>query len=634
MSAVLSATPDEAAPLLSVCMIVKNEEANLARALASAAGLDAELVVVDTGSTDGTVEVALRAGARVLHFPWIDDFSAARNFAFAAARGRWLLVLDADEELSAELRARVSGVLEQSAAGAIRVPVSNVDERGGLRMRAPSVRIVRGGRGYAYEGRVHEQIETSLTRAGGAIEDAELPLVHHGYTPAEDARKQRPERNMRLLVAAQEAAPSDPRHWHYLGLQHAIAGDHEAAALWFERMLAEHPEHELAGWSASQLASIRLSERALGAAWEAARRGGEARLGRVPSLLSLGEITLRDGDARAALACAAALAKLPAQVVGDCERRREATTILHARATAAEAEAEGGNARPAYGVLVRAVKKQPEDAGLADALVKMAERLDASGRANVTAAKDASGARSVIAAGMGTFVRRRAFAHALTLGEAQDVRNEYFAQALWRCGRVEEAREVLVSFGESAAAQLLVCALEVGEHGGEDARAMERALAWMPPKAAEAASHVVARRRVPQELAWLVLSWMEAAIGLRSDAVAERLALSLPGTASESRATHALLRYEGGEPMDALRIALTCAEEPDACEVIGLVAHESGDMAASAAMLSRRARAGDVSVRLALRGSAALRALGDRAAAERLLELGRASRPHAPSLHR
>ena len=161
------------APLLSICMIVKNEEKNLARALASTTGLDAELVVADTGSTDGTVEVALRAGARVVTFPWVDDFSAARNFCFASARGRWLLVLDADEELTEGLRSEIARVLEASHAGALRLPVCNVDDRGALRMRAPSVRLVRSGRGYAYEGRVHESIESSVTRAGDEIEDVE-----------------------------------------------------------------------------------------------------------------------------------------------------------------------------------------------------------------------------------------------------------------------------------------------------------------------------------------------------------------------------------------------------------------------------------------------------------------------------
>ena len=259
----------------------------------------------------------------------------------------------------------------------------------------------------------------------------------------------------------------------------------------------------------------------------------------------------------------------------------------------------------------------------------MAERVDPSGRANVTAAKDANGAKAVIAAGIGTFVRRRAFPHAVQLGESQGVTNEYFAHALGRVGRTSEARELLASFGETAARHLLVSALE-----DDDEPTIARALASMPPRATEAAEHVAAKRRVPQELAWLVLAWLEVAIALRADAVADRLALSLPGTAREALATHALLRYEGGEPFEALRLALTCSEEPDACEVIGLVAHESGDMAASATVLSLRARAGDVSVRVALCGAAALRATRDHAGAERLMAMGRESRPHALALRR
>ena len=489
-------------------------------------------------------------------------------------------------------------------------------------MRAPSTRIVRSGRNYAYEGRVHECIEDSVTRAGAEIEDAELPITHHGYTPTEDLRKQRHERNMRLVVATHEAAPSDPRHWHYLGLQHALAGDHEAAARWFERMLAERPDHELASWSASQLASIRLAERARAAAWDAARFGTRGGLGRVASLLTLGETTLRDGDARAALDCVSALVELPADVAGDCERRGEATLVLQARATEAS-----GKTRQAYALLLRAAKRSREDALLADELVKMAERIDTSGRANVTAAKDTRGAKAVIAAGMGTLVRRRAFPHAVQLGETHGVTNEYFAHALTRVGRIGEARELLGSFGETAATHLLLTALE-----DDDEACVARALATMPPKAAEAASDVLARRPVPQALGWLVLAWLEVAIAFRADAVADRLARSLPGTPAEALATYALLRYEGGEPLAALRVALGCAEEPDAWEVIGLVAHEKGDMGASAMMLSRRARAGDASVRVVLRGSAALRMLGDAAGAERLMDVGRASRPHAMAL--
>jgi hypothetical protein len=603
-------------------MIVKNEEANLPRALASARGLDAELVVVDTGSSDRTVDLARAAGARVVQFAWIDDFSAARNFGFAQARGEWLLVLDADEELTEALRAGLAGVLAKTTADALRVPVASVDDHGALKMRASSTRLIRNGKRYAYAGRVHEDIEGSVREGGGTIEAAELELVHHGYTSSEDVRKDRHARNMQLVVRSHEAAPHEPRHWHYLGLQHAIGGDFERAAPWFERVIHEQPTHELAGWSASQLAGIRLGERALGAAWEAALFGSRARLGGVASLLLLGEITLRDGDPRAALECVTALEKLPARVEGDSEGRREATLRLRARAMAAT-----GTPREAYKLLVRAVKARPEDAGLADELVKMAEHVDPRGHANVTAVKDTQAVASVLAAGIGTFVRRRAFDHAVAMGERHGVRNEHFATALGRVGRRDEARELLASFGDASATHLLVFGLEHADEG-----AVTRALAALPGRAASAAEHVLAGRPVPHELASWVLGWTELAVALRADVAAERLALALPGTSREARATYALLRHEGGEAADALRIALEVSGEPDALEVIGLVAHEAGDMVASATLLMKRACAGDVSVRVVLRGVAALRLTGNRAGAERLLEIGRESRPHAVSL--
>src|SRR5687767_11282614 len=84
-------------PFLSLSMIVKNEEAALDACLRSARALCDELVVVDTGSTDRTVEIAERHGARVLHFAWCDDFAAARNFALDHTNGEWVLHLDADE---------------------------------------------------------------------------------------------------------------------------------------------------------------------------------------------------------------------------------------------------------------------------------------------------------------------------------------------------------------------------------------------------------------------------------------------------------------------------------------------------------------------------------------------------------
>ena len=87
---------------LSQCMIVKNEEKNIEKALSWAKGYAFEQIVVDTGSTDRTIEIAERMGAKVFHFKWIDDFSAAKNYALDQASGDWIAFLDADEYMSAE----------------------------------------------------------------------------------------------------------------------------------------------------------------------------------------------------------------------------------------------------------------------------------------------------------------------------------------------------------------------------------------------------------------------------------------------------------------------------------------------------------------------------------------------------
>src|SRR6516162_9004672 len=98
-------------PRVSLTMIVKNEEANLAACLESTASLFDEIIVVDTGSTDRTREVAARFGAAVFDFPWCDDFAAARNEALRHAGGDWIFWLDADERLDEANRTELRGLL-------------------------------------------------------------------------------------------------------------------------------------------------------------------------------------------------------------------------------------------------------------------------------------------------------------------------------------------------------------------------------------------------------------------------------------------------------------------------------------------------------------------------------------------
>lgn len=89
-------------PLISLCMIVKNEADNLNQCLKSVRGIADEIIVVDTGSTDSTLQIALSFGAKVVHYTWNGDFAAARNAGLQQAHGQWILILDGDEELDAK----------------------------------------------------------------------------------------------------------------------------------------------------------------------------------------------------------------------------------------------------------------------------------------------------------------------------------------------------------------------------------------------------------------------------------------------------------------------------------------------------------------------------------------------------
>src|SRR5262249_25313011 len=99
--------PTASAVKVSLCMIVRNEEANLPECLESVADLVDEMIVVDTGSNDRTKEVALNCGAKVFDFPWVDHFAAARNESLRYATGRWIFWLDADDCLDEENRTKL-----------------------------------------------------------------------------------------------------------------------------------------------------------------------------------------------------------------------------------------------------------------------------------------------------------------------------------------------------------------------------------------------------------------------------------------------------------------------------------------------------------------------------------------------
>jgi tetratricopeptide (TPR) repeat protein len=207
-------------------MIVRDEEANLPACLSSVADLVDEIVIVDTGSTDGTRAVAQSFGARVFDFPWRDDFAAARNEAIEHARGDWIFWLDADDRLDDENRGKLRALFDRltldlavwllrcvSSSSGDDAP-STVLEQGRLFRRDPRVR---------WEYRVHEQIVPSIQRLGGATHSSDVIVQHVGYRDGR-LRRAKLERDLRLLDLDLADRPHDPLVLFHLGWTHWLLG--------------------------------------------------------------------------------------------------------------------------------------------------------------------------------------------------------------------------------------------------------------------------------------------------------------------------------------------------------------------------------------------------------------------------
>ena len=210
-------------------MIVKDEARCLARCLASVRPLVDHVIVLDTGSTDATVEIALAAGAQVERFTWCDDFSAARNAALACSDADWNLIIDADEAVTA------APVFEDPAflaaepfIGVVRID-SPVEVGGGPGIvRSWVSRLL--PRGVRYAGRIHEQpvSDRSRMRVG-------LTLAHDGYLPLQLETKSG--RNEALLLAAIKDSPDDAYLWYQLGRTYDAGGRYDAAVITFGEAL-------------------------------------------------------------------------------------------------------------------------------------------------------------------------------------------------------------------------------------------------------------------------------------------------------------------------------------------------------------------------------------------------------------
>ena len=218
---------------ISLCMIVRDEEALLGRCLDSVRDVVDELCVLDTGSVDGTVEIARKHGARVETFKWCNDFSAARNASIGMATCDWILVLDADEVLSDPIvaRKRLIAFAKKHRDRAGQITIQNV-LGGGDTSRTQVSRFFPRNADWRFDGKLHEQ----LLFKGEKRAPASLNIVieHFGYSPEQMQAKRKVERNESILREMLIADPRDSYSAYQLGRTLATAGRFAEALEAFE----------------------------------------------------------------------------------------------------------------------------------------------------------------------------------------------------------------------------------------------------------------------------------------------------------------------------------------------------------------------------------------------------------------
>ncbi|TDG15171.1 glycosyltransferase family 2 protein [Seongchinamella unica] len=217
---------------LSLCMIVKNEAFFLRDCLSRAAPHVDDIVVVDTGSTDDTRDIAREFTDRLYDFQWRDDFAAARNHALAQANGDWIIVLDADEVIAPEDWQRIRELIERTDKDAffltqynysvepldkdwVPIPAKTAYSRHYKGYRPnPIARLFRNREDIRYQGRVHEVIDYSL--ADGSWQVLDIPIHHH---MDEDPSKMQVDRQLNYLRIIEQdlEGEEDGRLWTAAG---------------------------------------------------------------------------------------------------------------------------------------------------------------------------------------------------------------------------------------------------------------------------------------------------------------------------------------------------------------------------------------------------------------------------------
>lgn len=232
--------------MISACVIVKNEAENLPKWLESMKQFADELIVVDTGSTDATVAIAQAGGAKVYHFPWINDFSAAKNYAIEQATGDWLTFLDADEYFSVadvgKVRTCAKRYHKDKEVAGLLFRLINIDKVNGQDMGTSFYKplLFRNEPWIRYRGAIHETVyNLDRSRKQRMEYVPEITVYHTGYSP--EVMQEKAKRDLSMLLDRQQKGGMQPLDaFHLMDCYYSLKQYDRAAEFAEQAVVSEH----------------------------------------------------------------------------------------------------------------------------------------------------------------------------------------------------------------------------------------------------------------------------------------------------------------------------------------------------------------------------------------------------------
>lgn len=222
---------------ISVCIIGKNEEENLDRCLKSIQNIADEIIYLDTGSKDKSIEIAKKYKATVYIEKFDNNFSNVRNTCKSYAKNEWILFIDCDEEMKNINKKDLTKLLEVTKAEAFFVTLINmIDNKENDKFE--SIRLFRNKKEYIYEGKIHEQIGRSIARISGvdSILYSEIEILHYGYEQLNIKKNNKHKRNIKILNSIEEC-DRDGFYYYNLANEYASQLNNEKSIKFYEKAL-------------------------------------------------------------------------------------------------------------------------------------------------------------------------------------------------------------------------------------------------------------------------------------------------------------------------------------------------------------------------------------------------------------